>query len=152
MIQIDYPRQLHCTLVHPEVEIRTADSRKVLPTKVYLKDAVKQWGTVAGLVAGLMKGDFDLIGRSLEDHLIEPVRSMLIPGFHEVRDAAFQEGVLGCSISGSGPSMFALSKSREWGSIHWTSSSAKRMGLRDDDSTISDAIDSSSRDRRSPLD
>ena len=113
VIQIDYPRQLHCTLVHPEVEIRTADSRKVLPTKVNLKDAVKQWGNVAGLVAGLMKGDFDLIGRSLEDHLIEPVRSMLIPGFHKARNAALQEGVLGCSISGSGPSLFALSKSRE---------------------------------------
>ena len=113
VIQIDYPRQLHCTLIHPEVAIRTADSRKVLPTKVYLKDAVKQWGNVAGLVAGLMKGDFDLIGRSLEDHLIEPVRSMLIPGFHKARNAALQEGVLGCSISGSGPSMFALSKSRK---------------------------------------
>ncbi len=113
VIQIGHPRELHCTLVHPEVQIRTADSRKVLPTKVYLKDAVKQWGNVAGLVAGLMKGDFDLIGRSLEDNLIEPVRSMLIPGFHEVRDAALREGVLGCSISGSGPAMFALSKSRE---------------------------------------
>lgn len=112
VVQIDYPSRLHCTLVHPEVTIRTRDSREALPEKVYLKDAVSQWGNVAGLIAGLTKGDFDLISRSLEDHLIEPVRSAFIPSYEDVKMAALQAGALGCNISGSGPSMFALTTSK----------------------------------------
>ena len=75
-----------------------------------LHDAVKQWGNTAALVTGLMKEDFDLIGRSLEDVVAEPVRSIFIPGYDRVKQAALNNGALGCGISGSGPSMFALCK------------------------------------------
>ena len=75
-----------------------------------LKDAIKQWGNIAGLVTGFLKNDLDLIGRSLEDVLIEPVRSILIPGFDEVKAKCKDAGALGGGISGSGPSIFMLSK------------------------------------------
>jgi len=100
---------LHVTIVHPQIEIRTADARSILKQQVQLKDAIKQWGNIAGLVAGLMKGDYDLIGRSLEDVIIEPVRSILIPGFDELKKACIAAGALGGGISGSGPSIFFLS-------------------------------------------
>ena len=73
-------------LCTPQIEVRTADARQILRQKVLLKDAIKQWGNIAGLVAGFQK-DYDLIGRSLEDVIIEPVRSILIPGFDEVKKA-----------------------------------------------------------------
>src|SRR5690606_14973777 len=76
-------------------------------------DAIIQWGNIGGLIAGLMKGDFGLIGRSMKDVIIEPVRSLLIPGFEQAKQAAMDAGALGCSISGSGPSVFALGDSRE---------------------------------------
>jgi homoserine kinase len=104
---------LHVTIVHPQIEIRTADARSILKQQVQLKDAIKQWGNIAGLVAGLMKGDYDLIGRSLEDVIIEPVRSILIPGFDELKKACIEAGALGGGISGSGPSIFFLSKEKE---------------------------------------
>jgi homoserine kinase len=105
--------QLYVTIVHPQIEVRTADARSILRQKVLLKDAIKQWGNIAGLVAGLMKSDYDLIGRSLEDVIIEPVRSILIPGFDELKKACKQAGALGGGISGSGPSIFMLSKTKE---------------------------------------
>ena len=104
---------LHVTIVHPQIEVRTADARSILRQNVQLKDAIKQWGNIAGLVAGLMKGDYDLIGRSLEDVIIEPVRSILIPGFDELKKACIAAGALGGGISGSGPSIFFLSKEKE---------------------------------------
>jgi homoserine kinase len=101
---------LHVTVVHPQIEIRTSDARQILRKEVLLKDAIRQWGNIAGLVAGFMGGDYELIGRSLEDVLIEPVRSMLIPGFDEVKGLSKQAGALGGGISGSGPSIFMLSR------------------------------------------
>jgi homoserine kinase len=101
---------LFVTIVHPQIEIRTADARGILKKQVYLKDAIKQWGNIAGLVTGLLKSDYDLIGRSLEDVLIEPVRSILIPGFNKVKEKSKETGALGGGISGSGPSIFMLSK------------------------------------------
>jgi len=101
---------LHVTIVHPQIEVKTSDARSILKQNVQLKDAIKQWGNIAGLVAGLMKGDYDLIGRSLEDVIIEPVRSILIPGFDELKLACKAAGALGGGISGSGPSIFFLSK------------------------------------------
>ncbi|KAA5549075.1 homoserine kinase [Adhaeribacter rhizoryzae] len=113
LIQIPYPEELYCTIIHPQIEVKTEDARKILRKGITLKDAVTQWGNIAGLIAGLMKGDYPLIGRSLKDVIIEPIRSMLIPGFDEVKEAALANGALGASISGSGPSMFALSSSLE---------------------------------------
>jgi len=101
---------LWVTVVHPQIEVRTSDARQILRKQVFLKDAIKQWGNIAGLVAGLLQNDFDLIGRSLEDVIIEPVRSILIPGFDEVKNKCKVAGALGGGISGSGPSIFMLSK------------------------------------------
>ena len=100
---------LFVTLVHPQIEVRTSDARQILRKEVLLKDAIKQWGNIAGLVAGFMLKDFELIGRSLEDVIIEPVRSILIPGFDEVKRRCKEAGALGGGISGSGPSIFMLS-------------------------------------------
>jgi homoserine kinase len=108
IISIPAP-QLFVTVVHPQIEVRTSDARQILRKEVLLKDAIKQWGNIAGLVAGLMKNDYDLIGRSLEDVIIEPVRSILIPGFDEVKKNCKAAGALGGGISGSGPSIFMLS-------------------------------------------
>ncbi len=113
VISINYPEGLHCTVIHPHIVIRTEDTRKILRKQILLARAVAQWGNVGALVAGLMKGDYDLIGRSLHDEIIEPIRSVLIPGFNQMKSAAMDAGALGCSISGSGPSVFALSTSNE---------------------------------------
>ena len=101
---------LYVTAVHPQIEVRTSDARQILKKQVLFKDAIKQWGNIAGLVSGLFKKDYDLIGRSLEDVIIEPVRSILIPGFDEIKTKCKEAGVLGGGISGSGPSVFMLSK------------------------------------------
>jgi homoserine kinase len=101
---------LFVTVVHPQIEVRTSDARQILKQQVLLKDAIKQWGNIAGLVTGFMKQDYDLIGRSLEDVIIEPVRSILIPGFDELKKGCKEAGALGGGISGSGPSVFMLSK------------------------------------------
>ena len=103
---------LHVTVVHPQIEVRTADARQILKQQVTLKAAIRQWGNVAGLVAGLLKSDYQLIGRSLEDGIVEPVRSILIPGFAAVKARSLEAGALGGGISGSGPSIFMLSETQ----------------------------------------
>lgn len=100
------------TVVHPQIEVRTADARQILRKEVLLKNAIRQWGNIAGLVAGLLNSDYDLIGRSLEDVIIEPVRSILIPGFDDVKKRSKEAGALGGGISGSGPSIFMLSRDK----------------------------------------
>lgn len=109
VIQLDSPH-LYVTVVHPQIEVKTSDARQILRKEVQLKSAIKQWGNIAGLVAGFLKKDYELIGRSLEDVIIEPVRSILIPGFDEVKSRCKQAGALGGGISGSGPSLFMLNK------------------------------------------
>ena len=104
---------LYVTVVHPQIEVRTSDARQILRKQVFLKDAIKQWGNIAGLVAGFMNNDKALIGRSLEDVIIEPVRSILIPAFDEVKTKCKGAGALGGGISGSGPSIFMLSETNE---------------------------------------
>jgi homoserine kinase len=101
---------LFVTVLHPQIEVRTSDAREILRKEVLLKDAIRQWGNIGGLVAGLMKGDYDLIGRSMEDVIIEPVRSILIPGFDIIKSECESAGAIGGGISGSGPSIFMLSK------------------------------------------
>lgn len=104
---------LFVTIVHPQIEVKTSDARNILKKQVFLKDAIKQWGNIAGLVAGLVQHNYELIGRSLEDVLIEPVRSILIPGFNELKQKCKLAGALGGGISGSGPSVFMLSETEE---------------------------------------
>ncbi len=103
---------LYATVVHPQIEIKTKDARGILKKEITLKDAIRQWGNVGGFIAALYSGDFELLGRSMVDHIVEPIRSILLPGFEQVKQAALKTGVLGCGISGSGPSVFALSKGR----------------------------------------
>jgi len=110
VIRINSPKHLYASVIHPHIEIKTSDSRKILKTSISLADGIKQWGNLGALIAGLFQEDYALISRSLEDHIIEPVRSILIPGFDNIKKAALAAGALGCGISGSGPSIFALSK------------------------------------------
>lgn len=110
IIKIDSPSELYATVVHPQIELKTSDARSVLKQTVSLKSAITQWGNVGGLVAGLYTQDYELIGRSLHDEIVEPLRSVLIPGFDLIKKTAYENGALGSGISGSGPSIFALSK------------------------------------------
>ena len=102
------PPNLHVAVVHPDIEILTRDARAVLSDTVSLKKAVRQTGSLASFIIALYTNDLPLLGRSLEDHIVEPQRKQLITGFDEVKAAAMVRGALGCSISGAGPSVFAL--------------------------------------------
>ncbi|MCU0425327.1 MAG: homoserine kinase [Candidatus Kapabacteria bacterium] len=113
VVRIPSPNNLYCTVIRPHCEVSTKEARGILPKEIPMKTAITQWGNLAGLIAGLMKCDEGLISRSLQDVVAEPHRAALIPGFHAMKQAAIGAGALGCSISGSGPSVFALSASRE---------------------------------------
>jgi homoserine kinase len=110
IIRIESPSELYATVIHPQIELKTSEMRAVLQPMVSLKSAITQWGNVAGLVAGLYTSDYNLIGRSLHDDIVEPLRGKFIPHFDQVKQAALVHGALGSGISGSGPSIFALSK------------------------------------------
>ena len=112
VIKLSYPESLYIAVVHPHIEVKTADSKKMLKKDIPLELAVAQWGNLAGLVSGLANNDINLISRSLKDHVIEPIRSILIPGFDQLQVGALNCGALGCSISGSGPSVFALCENK----------------------------------------
>lgn len=113
IVSIPSPKALYATVIHPQIEVKTADSRKILKTNITLAQGIRQWGNLGGLVAGLYTEDYELIGRSLEDHIVEPIRAILIPEFSNVKEAVKNVGALGSGISGSGPSIFALSKGEE---------------------------------------
>src|SRR5699024_3067569 len=113
VIPLETPPALHCTIIHPKIEIRTEDTRLILQKQVSLTKAVTQWGNLGALVAGLLKNDYDLIGRAMHDEIIESIRSVLIRGYDQTKGAAMDAGALGCCISGSGPTIFALSSSKE---------------------------------------
>jgi homoserine kinase len=113
ILQIPTPRELYATIIHPQIEIKTAEARAILPKSIPLKDAISQWANVGSLIHALHTNDYGLIKRSLQDIIVEPYRSKLIPHFNDVKFAAFNQGALGCAISGSGPSIFALSEGIE---------------------------------------
>ncbi len=113
VIKLHVPKGLYCTLLHPHLELNTADSRSVLKKQISLQDSTIQSGNIAGLIAGLFQEDFGLISRSLKDVIAEPSRGLLIPGFYELRAAIKEAGALGSGISGSGPTIFVLSPTRE---------------------------------------
>lgn len=112
VIHINPPKDLWSVVIHPQIEVKTKESRALLSPQIPLKKAIRQWGNVAGLISGLYTSDYKLIGRSLEDHIIEPQRKVLIPAFDELKQSVMEAGALGCSISGSGPSVFALTKGK----------------------------------------
>lgn len=111
VLQIPTPSDLFAVVIHPQIEIKTADARKILPKTIALKEAITQWSNVGSLVHGLHTNDYDLISRSLKDVVVEPFRSQLIPGFESIKKTALAHGALGTGISGSGPSVFSLCKS-----------------------------------------
>jgi len=113
VIPLPTPEKLYATVIHPHIEIQTKDARGILKQQISLSNAITQWGNTAGLVAGILMSDYDLISRSLHDVIVEPIRSILIPKFYELKQAALDAGALGCSISGSGPSLFALTDSHD---------------------------------------
>jgi homoserine kinase len=113
IIQIPTPSELYATLIHPQIEIKTSVAREILPKQVSLKDATAQWANVGSLIHALHTSDYKLIHRSLQDIIVEPYRKQLIPYFDDVKHAALEAGALGCAISGSGPSIFALSQGKE---------------------------------------
>lgn len=111
IVEIPVPEDLCCIVLHPDIEINTKESRRLLPREVPMEAAKTHWGNTAGLVAGLMKGDYGLISRSLKDVIVEPIRGRFIPCYERIKSAAIEAGALGCNISGSGPSIFALTDS-----------------------------------------
>lgn len=113
VLKIHTPSELYATVIHPQIEVKTSDAREILRGSVPLKTAIKQWGNIGGLISGLYTEDYHLIGRSLEDYIVEPIRSILIPAFDSVKTESIKAGALGAGISGSGPSIFALSEGSE---------------------------------------
>lgn len=113
LISLPTPRDLICVLIHPKIEVKTSDARKILHKNIALKDAVEQWGNVAGLISGLYEEDYELISRSLQDKIVEPSRAILIPDFYPMKAKAMNLGALGFGISGSGPTVFAFTKNQD---------------------------------------
>jgi homoserine kinase len=113
VLEIPSPEALYATIIHPQIEIKTSESRALLPKEVALKDAVTQWSNFGSLIHALHTNNYGLIERSLHDVIVEPHRSKLIPHYNDVKKAALNAGALGSGISGSGPSIFSLSKGIE---------------------------------------
>ena len=113
ILRLPVPKNLFSTVVLPDHTINTKEARRMLPKRVPLKSAVSQAGNISGFTLALHNGDFDLLRRSMVDHFAEPVRAELIPGFHHIKKIAIENGAIGCGISGSGPSLFALCDSHE---------------------------------------
>lgn len=112
LIKIHIPQNLWVTVIHPQIEIKTYESREILKKKIYMTDAIQQWGNVGCLVYGLYNEDYDIMSRSLEDVIVEPIRSILIPYFNEIKIKCKEAGALGGSISGSGPSVYMFSNGK----------------------------------------
>ena len=113
ILKLHTPKEIFATVIHPQIEVKTADARSVIKQNIPLKKAIIQWGNLAGLVSALYTEDYGLLSRCLHDEIVEPMRSPLIPGFYKAKQAAKDAGALGSGISGSGPSIFALSKGEE---------------------------------------
>lgn len=112
-ISLPVPKNLFCTAVLPDLAVNTNEARKILPENITLGSAVEQSSNLAGFIAGLYEEDYELIGKSMIDLFAEPHRSKLIPHYKKLKNSALESGAIGCGISGSGPSIFALSKSEE---------------------------------------
>ena len=108
VFNIPFPKELLAVVIYPEVEIKTADAKRILKPEIGIQKAVRQSANMAGLISGLISSDFDRIGKSIEDAIAEPIRKALIPFYEEVKKMALSQGALGFNISGSGPSMFAF--------------------------------------------
>ena len=119
IVSIPTPDDLYCTVLHPQIEIKTEIARKMLRSSISMEQAITQWGNIAGTICALFTADYELLKRSFDDVIVVPDRAVLIPRYYELRDTALANGAIGCSISGSGPSVFALSNNEH---------SAKKIG------------------------
>ncbi len=108
LIKIPVPGNFYCAVIHPDIVVSTKEARSILPTQIPLHDAIRQWGNVGGMVAGLYSGNMELVGRAMKDIVAEPYRKQFIPGFDELRMKLLNAGSLAMNIAGSGPSVFAL--------------------------------------------
>ena len=113
VLSLPVPSELKMVVLHPLIEIKTKDSRSIIKQNVSLKSAINQWGNLGAFVSALYTEDYELLGRSLQDEIVEPVRSILIPYFESLKKIALENGALGFGISGSGPSVYALSRGEE---------------------------------------
>ncbi|WP_445735585.1 homoserine kinase [Mariniflexile sp.] len=113
VLEIPSPDDLYTTIIHPQIEIKTSEARAILPKEVLLSNAITQWANFGSLIHALHTDDYGLIQKSLHDVIVEPYRSQLIPHYNEVKTEALKAGALGAGISGSGPSIFTLSKGIE---------------------------------------
>ncbi len=113
VVKITTPENMWVSVVHPAIEINTKEARGLLSKEVALKKAIQQWGNVGGLIAGLITEDYGLIGRSMKDVIIEPVRAKLLNGYDVVKQAALDTGAIGCGISGSGPAIFTFNQDEQ---------------------------------------
>ncbi|MDX5584211.1 MAG: homoserine kinase [Aureibaculum sp.] len=112
IVKLPVPNELMVTVIHPQIEIRTEDARNVLNPSIHIADSVKQSANLAGLISALYTDDYQLLSRSLVDVIAEPYRKKLIPLYDEVKNTSLKVGALGVGISGSGPSIYALSKGK----------------------------------------
>lgn len=112
-LNIPFPKDLRIVVAHPQIEVKTADSKKILKKEMALPDVITQMGNIAALISGLTTSNFDWIRSGMNDLIAEPIRSYLIPGFAQAKSLAMETGALGCSISGSGPSIFAFCEKEE---------------------------------------
>ena len=108
--KLNTPPEIVFTVIHPKIVLKTKDSRAIVTKQVSMKDMIEQTANLGAFVSGLYTENYNLIGRSIKDIIIEPLRSVLIPKFQEIKSASISTGALGCGISGSGPSVFAMSK------------------------------------------
>lgn len=118
VLSLPVPEDLFIVIIHPQIEVKTADARTILPQELPLKTAITQWGNLSGFVHALHTNDYELIGRCLTDVVAEPYRKKLIPGFEEIQKIVLEQGALGCGISGSGPSIFCLFRKRMYNETH----------------------------------
>ena len=113
LVKLPVPGNFYCTVVHPAIVVTTKEAREIMPKEIPMHTAVSQWGNVGGLVAGLYSGNVGLIGRSMKDAVAEPYRKKFIPDFDKLRKKILKCGAVAMNISGSGPSLFALSDNQE---------------------------------------
>lgn len=116
LVPVSYPKSLYVSLLHPQIEILTRDARKALPSEIPLALYVRQSAHLAGMILGFETGNLELLRKSMKDEIVEPIRAKRIPGFDAMKEVALKEGAIGFGISGSGPSLFALSQNKERGS------------------------------------
>jgi homoserine kinase len=112
IFHVKCPDDLYSAIVHPRIEVKTSDARKILKQELPLRDVTRQCSNVAAFVAGLMNSDYELLRHSMHDLVAEPKRLQIIPGAVTAKKRAIDAGALGCSISGSGPSLFALCRGK----------------------------------------